>query len=188
MHSNLEIQHLVQGCIQQDENCQRALVHQFSGMLYSICLRYIGDAHKAKDTLQDSFIRIFKAIHQYNPERGSLQGWMRKITVNVALKQLKKEKLRKEGPMTENLTDFHRAPKVAEKLDTDDLMKLVMTLPEGYRQIFNLSVIEGYNHREIGKMVGIEEATSRSQLSRAKQLLRQKISKLENSESWARIS
>ncbi len=188
MKDKLDIQHLVQGCIQQDQTCQRELVNKFSGMLYSICLRYVGDEHKAKDTLQDTFIRIFKAMHQYDPTRGSLQGWMRKIAVNVCLKQLKKDKIRNEGPLTEQLSDYHKAPKIAGQLEEADLMKLVMTLPEGYRQIFNLNVIEGYNHREIGEKLGIGEATSRSQLSRAKQLLRKKIIKLENSESWVRIS
>ena len=186
MLSNPEIKLLVTGCVKKDPTAQKELVEKFSSMLYTVCLRYMGDSHAAKDVLQDSFIRIFKGIHTYDSERGSLQGWMRRVTINVALKQIGKNKKRQVSEIGDNEIGMQKQPVVTDKLAAEDLLKVVQTLPEGYRQIFNLSVVEGYNHREIGEMLGIEEVTSRSQLSRAKQLLRKKLQNLQTDDSWAR--
>jgi len=188
MLNNPEIKQLVSGCVKKDATSQRQLVDTFSSMLYTVCLRYMGESHLAKDVLQDSFIRIFKGIHTFDSERGSLQGWMRRVTINVALKQLKKQKSRMESEIGDNVAHLTKASDVTDKLAAEDLLKVVRTLPEGYRQIFNLSVVEGYNHREIGEMLGIEEVTSRSQLSRAKQLLRKKLVNMQTDKSWAKIS
>ena len=188
MLENPEIKLLVTGCVKKDPTSQKELVNTFSSMLYTVCLRYMGESHLAKDVLQDSFIRIFKGIHTYDSERGSLQGWMRRVTINVALKQLKKQKSRMESEIGENVSHLTKDANVTDKLAAEDLLKVVQTLPDGYRQIFNLSVVEGYNHREIGEMLGIEEVTSRSQLSRAKQLLRKKLINMQTDESWAKIS
>lgn len=186
MLSNPEIKLLVTGCVKQDPIAQKELVEKFSSMLYTVCLRYMGDSHTAKDILQDSFIRIFKGIHTFDSERGSLQGWMRRVTINVALKQIKKNKKRQESEIGDNEIGMEKQPVITDQLAAEDLLKVVQTLPEGYRQIFNLSVVEGYNHREIGKMLDIEEVTSRSQLSRAKQLLRKKLQNMQTDDSWAR--
>ena len=188
MLNNPEIKLLVTGCVNKDPIAQKELVDKFSPMLYTVCLRYMGNAHTAKDILQDSFIRIFKGIHTFDSERGSLQGWLRRVTTNVALKQLNKNKMRKESEITDNEIGMEKQPVITDQLAAEDLLKVVQTLPEGYRQIFNLSVVEGYNHREIGELLGIEEVTSRSQLSRAKQLLRKKLQNMQTDESWARIS
>lgn len=187
MLNNPEIKRLVDGCVKKDATAQKELVDTFSSMLYTVCLRYMGESHLAKDVLQDSFIRIFKGIHTYDCDRGSLQGWMRRVTINVALKQIKKQKSRMESEIGDNVSHLTKASDVTDKLAAEDLLKVVQTLPEGYRQIFNLSVVEGYNHREIGEMLGIEEVTSRSQLSRAKQLLRKKLINMKTDMSWVRI-
>lgn len=188
MLNNPDIQRLIKGCVDQKPTCQRELVDRFSGMLYTVCLRYMGDAFKAQDVLQDSYIRIFKAINKFDCNKGSLQGWMRKITINVALKQLNRDKVRRVSEITEQMQGFQKEPEIAEQMAAQDLLKVVQTLPDGYRQIFNLSVVEGYNHREIAEMLSIEEVTSRSQLSRAKQLLRKKLNKLQTDESWVRTT
>lgn len=188
MLNNPEIQQLIKGCVEQKPASQKELVDKFSGMLFTVCLRYTGEHSKAKDVLQESYIRIFRAIDKFDCDKGSLQGWMRKITINVALKQLKKDKMRKESEMPDNLTGYQKEPEITERMAAEDLLKVVQTLPEGYRQIFNLSVVEGYNHREIANLLDIEEVTSRSQLSRAKQMLRKKLNKLQTNESWARIN
>ncbi len=188
MLNNPEIKLLVTGCVKQDPTAQKELVEKFSSMLYTVCLRYMGNSHSAKDVLQDSFIRIFKGIHTYDCDRGSLQGWMRRVTINVALKQINKNKTRYFSEISENEIGMEKQPAITDQLAAEDLLKVVQTLPEGYRQIFNLSVVEGYNHREIGEMLGIEEVTSRSQLSRAKQLLRKKLQNMQIDTPWARIS
>ena len=146
----------------------------------------MGDETKAKDILQESFIRIFKSFNTFDPTRGSLGGWMRTITVNVALRSLGKRRLETSNLSVEHQNKISVDPKVVSKLGVDELMAIVKTLPDGYRQVFNLSVIEGYSHKEIGAKLGIAEVSSRSNLSRAKQLLRKKLQELQNSESWTK--
>ena len=152
-----------------------------------MCRRYIGDETKSKDVLQDSFIRIFKSFKNYDADKGSLAGWMRKITVNMALRSLSKKNLEISALTVDFNEKFSIAPEIAQKLNHDDLLKVVMTLPEGYRQVFNLSVIEGYSHKEISEMLDIKEVSSRSNLSRAKQILRNKLTALKNSDRWTKI-
>ena len=147
----------------------------------------MGDETKAKDILQESFIRIFKSFKTFNPERGSLGGWMRKITVNVALRSLSKNRLETSNLSVEHQNKISVNPAVMSKLGVDELLDIVKTLPDGYRQVFNLSVIDGYSHKEIGTMLGIAEASSRSNLSRAKQLLRKKLQAMKNSDSWIKV-
>jgi len=148
----------------------------------------MGDETKAQDVLQETFIRIFKGFETYDPEKGALSSWMRKIAVNCALKSLKKKKLEISNlSVVDYDQKFSVAPEAVSKMSHDDLMELVQTLPDGYRQVFNLSVIEGYNHKEIGEMLGIEAVSSRSNLSRAKQLLRKKITEAKKADQWIRI-
>jgi RNA polymerase sigma-70 factor (ECF subfamily) len=188
MTNQLTIEHIISGCKEGHAKCQQELVHRFSGLLYSVCLRYMGDATKSQDVLQDSFIRIFKYIDTFDSDKGSLQAWMRKITVNVALKSLNKKSLN-TTPLSVDYNDkVSVAPDAISNMSAESLMDVIRTLPEGYRQVFNLSVIEGYNHREIGEQLGIAEVTSRSNLSRAKQILRKKLNKYQTNESWAKIN
>lgn len=180
------LEHIISGCKQGHAPCQKALVQRYSGFLFSICLRYIGDETKSKDVLQDAFIRIFKYIRSFDADKGSLKTWMSKIVVNTALKQINKKGL-ENSTLTIDFNDkVSVEPSILDKMATDDLLELVRSLPEGYRQVFNLSVIEGYSHKEIAKMLKIKEVSSRSNLSRAKQILRIKLMAFKNSESWAR--
>jgi len=188
MTDQLTIEHIIKGCKQGNPVSQKALVKQFSGLLFSVCLRYIGDETKSKDVLQDSFIRIFKYFEKFDPNKGSIQGWMRKITVNVALKSLNKKSLDTTSLSLDFNDSISVAPNAISNMSVDDLMKVVRTLPDGYRQVFNLSVVEGYNHKEISNMLGIQEVTSRSNLSRAKQILRKKLSAFQKTESWVKIN
>lgn len=185
--NHLTTDQIILGCRAKDSQCQKALVEHFSDELYTVCLRYCGDGATAKDVLQESFIRIFKSFKNYDPEKGSLQSWMRKITVNMALKTLKKNSLQTHSLSLEISDSISTAPVAIEKMQAEDLMKIIRTLPEGYRQVFNMAVIEGYSHREIATLLKIEEASSRSNLSRAKQLLRKKLAAFKKNESWVRI-
>jgi len=144
----------------------------------TICRRYAGDRHEAEDMLQESFIKIFKYINQYK-SLGSFEGWIRRITVNTAIEVLQKRKIRfteiKNVPYESESIDNS----VLSDLDAEDLLKVISQLPDGYRAVFNLFVLEGYSHEEIAKMMKIEAATSRSQLSKARAMLREKINSLQ---------
>ncbi|NNL93015.1 MAG: sigma-70 family RNA polymerase sigma factor [Saprospiraceae bacterium] len=187
MSNHLTTEEIIDGCRRGQAVSQRALVDQFSASLFSVCLRYIGSESKSKDVLQESFIRIFKSFKNFDSSKGSLQGWMRKITVNMALKTIEKEKI-KFSPLS---VDFNNSmsvePSALHNMEADDLLKVVQTLPDGYRQVFNLSVIEGYSHKEIAQMLDIQEVSSRSNLSRAKQILRNKLIAFKKTGSWVKI-
>ncbi len=185
--NQLTTEQIVEGCRKGHSKCQKALVDRYSGLLFTICLRYTGDENKSKDVLQESFIRVFKSIRTFDPDRGSLQNWMKKITVNMCLKTIKKNQIASTGLTIDINDNLSVGPDVISKMNADDLLKLIQTLPEGYRQVFNLSVIEGYNHKEIADKLGIAEVSSRSNLSRAKQILRKKLMAFKKNESWVKI-
>ena len=147
----------------------------------------MGDDTKAQDILQETFIRIFKSFKTYDPDKGALSTWMRKIAINCALRSLNKKTLEISNlSVLDYDQKYNVEPEAISKLSHDDLLKIVQTLPDGYRQVFNLSVIEGYSHREIGEMLGIAAVSSRSNLSRAKQLLRKKILDSKTTDQWIR--
>ena len=132
------------------------------------------------DILQDGFVTLFTQLKQYKGE-GSFEGWARKIFVNTALMSLRKKDALK---MSEDLDTIRGmkadTPSQSQNIGYKELMKLVMQLPAGFRTVFNLSVLEGYSHKEIGDLLGISESTSRTQLSRARTWLQNKIKELEN--------
>ena len=144
----------------------------------TICRRYAGDRHEAEDMLQEAFINIFKNINQYK-SLGSFEGWIRRITVNASIQVLQKRKIRfaeiRNVPFEPESPDNS----VLSSLDAEDLLKVISQLPDGYRTVFNLYVVEGYAHEEIAQMMKIEVATSRSQLSKARAMLRGKINSLQ---------
>jgi len=184
LSSKNDIAEIIAGCRKGEALYQRALVDNYSELLFSVALRYMGDESRAKDVLQETFIRVFKSFKTFDPNKGSISTWMRKITVNVALRSLSKKHLKTSTLTIEFNEKYSTAPEILQKMEHDDIMAVVQSLPEGYRQVFNLAVIEGYSHKEIGEMLGLEEVSSRSKLSRAKQLLRKKLLASKNSDSW----
>ncbi len=169
---------LIKGCIEQNPHTQRALFERYAGKFMSVCVRYALDTMEAEDMLQEGFVRIFNNLHQFKHE-GSFEGWMRRIVVNVCLKYIQKRKLPFKDIEGGSTQDIQVAPYIYGSLSEDDLMKLISQLPDGYRIVFNLNVIEGYSHEEIGVMLGIEASTSRSQLVKARRMLQNQIIKLE---------
>lgn len=148
--------------------------------MYPICIRYIGDRTAAEDVLQDGFITLFEKLESYKGE-GAFEGWARRIFVTTALMALRKKDALK---MSDEL-DIARGMKAetvsqVQNIGYKELMTLIMTLPPGFRTVFNLYSIEGYSHKEIGEMLGISETTSRTQLSRARIWLQKKIKEIEN--------
>lgn len=145
-------------------------------MMKGICLRYAANEMEAEDVLQESFIRAFKNLDSWSG-KGALGAWMRMITVNMALEQYRKNKTQKSLAVVYDMKEANPLTEdsAIEKLGLDDLLKKIQKLPAGFRNVFNLYAIEGYNHAEIGEMMGTSEGTSKSQYSRARVLLRQMI-------------
>jgi RNA polymerase sigma-70 factor (ECF subfamily) len=184
----MTIAQIIHACIKGDAQGQRQLVNQFAPLLLTIARRYASQRYGAQDILQDSFIKIFKAIDQYDDSRGSFEGWMRKITVNTALAEIRKHKLKFSDTDENHKNLLSIDPDVYGKLGAEELMEVIALLPEKYRIVFNLSCIEGYSHKEIAAILEIEEASSRSNLSRAKSILRKKLLANQNTMSWVRTA
>lgn len=169
---------LIEGCRRGDRQAQRELYETYSRKMMAVCLRYVNDRETAADLLQESFLKVFLNLDSYEG-RGSFEGWMRKIFVNGALEYLKRADILKEAvglDMADELS--YPDPSPVADISAKELMQLIGELPAGYRQVFNLFAVEGYSHKEIGEMLHITEGTSRSQFSRAKQLLQYRIREL----------
>ena len=142
-------------------------------MMKGICLRYSNNETEAEDLLQESFIKAFNKLDTFN-NNGALGGWLRKIAVNTALEHYRKNK-NKAVVLDLNQVDSLIPDNAIENLELEDLLKKIQSLPTGFRTVFNLYAVEGYNHREIGEMLSISEGTSKLQYSRARVLLRDMI-------------
>lgn len=149
------------------------LYDRFAPLLMSICRRYVGQAN-AEDVVQDSFIRIFQYLVQYRHD-GSFEGWIRKVCVNTCIRYLEKSKRLQVEYGSEGIPEHSIDPDAISKMGADELMNLVEKLPDGYRTVFNLSVIEGFHHKEIAQLLGIEESSSRSQLTKARKYLQRSL-------------
>jgi RNA polymerase sigma factor (sigma-70 family) len=168
---------LIKGCIREEADCQKGLFNRYASSLLGVSIRYARTREDAEDILQDSFIKIFKKISQFKAE-GSLEGWMKRVVVNTALKKYTLSRYSKELSVEEvrenNDNSFEDAP-AFNHLTEKDLLALINNLPEGYKIIFNLYAIEGYAHDEIATMLNIKAGTSRSQLVKARNLLQKEI-------------
>jgi len=166
---------LINGCIQGNRQMQEELYNRFSGKMYAVCLRYANNAEDAQDLLQEGFIKVFRNLHRFRAE-GSFEGWIRRVFVNSSIEHFRKKSLQlsKVSDKEENTiedSDISALDQLAEK----DIIALVQELSPGYRTVFNLYVVEGYSHKEIGEMLDISEGTSKSQLARARSILQKKV-------------
>ena len=147
--------------------------------MLSLCFRYFKNREEAEDVLQDGFVKIFKNINKFQGT-GSFEGWIKRIMVNTALEELRKKK---RGFITQDIDDMYIQPESVDKTDspinTKDLINYIQRLPDGYKLVFNLFVIEGYSHAEISQMLNINEGTSKSQLSKARVYLQKMMSQNE---------
>lgn len=167
---------IIKGCIKKNQVCQRLLFEKFAGKMMSLCQRYAKDQQEAKDIMQEGFIRVFDYIAQFKFE-GSFEGWMRRVFVSVATRHATKRKINfSEIDVTDS--DINTIdPSVVSKLSEDEIHRMIRMLPEGYRLVFNLNIIEGYSHEEIGNILGIQASTSRTQLVKARRMLQSFILK-----------
>ena len=141
--------------------------------MFAICLHYSNNYADAQDVLQDGFVKVFGKISQFEGT-GSIAGWIRRIMINTALEKLRGQKyfLEIDEVKEENGLQYDE---IVDTISADDLVKIIQELSPQYRVVFNLYAIEGYSHKEIGQMLGISEGTSKSNLSRARTILQQKV-------------
>ena len=176
---------MIAGCKEQKRDAQKMLYETYARKMYSICLRYSSDQDAAQDLLQDGFMKVFSNIDSYQ-ERGSFEGWMRRIFVNSALENYRKEKqknrfLEEYGFMQTNITETPEDELLdIENIPREEVLEMIRALPPGYRTVFNLFIFEELSHREIAHLLGINEAASRSQFFRAKTILQKKITAMLN--------
>jgi RNA polymerase sigma-70 factor (ECF subfamily) len=169
----LTLDELIIQCKKQNATAQGELYKKYSSVLFAICLRYSPNYTEAEDNLQDAFITIFKKVEQYNG-KGSFEGWMKRVTVNTVLQKYRKQRtfdIVDEG----QIADEAEVDIESEEIPLEFLLKIVQELPDRYRLVFSMYVMDGYQHKEIAEMLGISDGTSKSNLARARAILKNKI-------------
>jgi RNA polymerase sigma-70 factor (ECF subfamily) len=166
---------LIQLCIKGDRQSQKQIFEIYGSKMLAVCHRFAKNKAEAEDIFQEGFIRVFRHLCNFSFE-GSFEGWIRRIMINTALKYNNKKAVGWNVDSIENIDLYdHVEPSVISSLSEEELILYIGELPEGYRMVFNLFVIEGYSHKEIGELLHIEESTSRSQLVKARKMLQAKI-------------
>ncbi len=166
------LKRLILKCKRRDIKAQSEIYHLFEGKMFGLCLKYSRNKQEAEDNLQDAFITIFDKIDQFK-FKGSFEGWMKRIVINTALQTYRQKNVLN---LVENdLPDEVDVEVDEEEISLDYLLKIIQELPERYRMVFNLYVLDGYSHKEISDLLGIAEGTSKSNLSRARLILKEKI-------------
>lgn len=167
---------LIKGCIEGNRRMQKELYDRFSPKMYAVCLRYMGNADDAQDILQEGFIKVYKNLERFRGD-GSFEGWIRRIFVNTAIEQIRKKKMDVSLTEKEEIIEFKTVSAI-DNISEKDLLKIVSGLSPGYRSVFNMYVVEGFSHKEIGELLGISEGTSKSQLARARVILQERINRI----------
>jgi len=167
---------IIAGCINGNRNSQKLLYDRYCSTMYAICIRYTHQRDNALDVLQDGFVKVFSKLQSYKG-KGSFEGWLKKIFIHTAIDYYHKVKVIAEYFPDAEISEiiFTDSIDIIGKMSEKELLKLISELPDGYRMVFNLYVIEGFDHEEIGKMLGITSSTSRSQLVKARKYLQEKI-------------
>lgn len=183
-HMNLDrtftIDSLLDGCKKGDRKAQESLYKALASKMMGVCMRYAKDTFEAEDILQMGFVKVFQKVSEFRSD-GSFEGWIRRIMVNTAIETYRKNLRSLNVVDIDEVYDQPQSTFDMGKLELNDLMKLVQQLSNGYRIVFNMYAIEGYSHKEIAKELGISEGASKSQLSRARAILKDKIIKMEGS-------
>ena len=172
--TTLNEQNIIALCKNGNRFAQKVLFESLSPKMFSVCLRYMGDRESAEDVLQEGFMTLFSKLDSFSGD-GSFEGWARKIFVNTALMTLRRNDVMKQTEDIETAWGLSSESSPVQNVSYQELLKIISELPAGFRTVFNMYVIEGYSHKEIGEALGITEATSRSQLQRARVILQGKI-------------
>ena len=171
---------ILQGCLKNEAAAQRELYNRYSPKMLAVCYRFAHNREDAEDMMQEGFIKVFSQIHQYRNE-GALEGWIRRIMVNTALKKYSLRRYDKEvvGYEIKDRDESGMEPSAYAHLTQKEILELINNLPDGYRLIFNLYVIEGFQHEEIAEMLHIQPGTSRSKLVKDRTMLQKQILQLQ---------
>lgn len=167
-------QKLIKECLKKNRSAQKALYEHYAGSFLSICIRYLKNQEHAEDVLIESFVKIFEKLPQYEA-KGSFEGWMKRIVVTQALMALRSNRHLMMEVHVDTGQVHDQVYYEDTSLEAEELMIMIQELPIGYRTVFNLYAIEGYSHQEIASLLGISESTSKSQLNRARNSLKEKI-------------
>ncbi|APY08530.1 RNA polymerase subunit sigma-70 [Winogradskyella sp. J14-2] len=169
----MSLEQLIKKCINQDAKAQSQLYKQYASKLFSLCLKYSKNYAEAEDNLHDAFITVFSKIDQYK-NKGSFEGWLKRIAINTSLQRYRENvgvfDIVNEGNIEDVTVDISN-----ENLSIDFLLKIIQELPDRYRLVFNLYVLDGYSHVEISELINISTGTSKSNLARARMILKEKI-------------
>lgn len=169
--------HLLADCLRHKPEAQRQLYERYKTPMYRLCLRYAGNASEAEDLLQEGFIRVFSDLPQFRGE-GALGGWIRQVVLRTALQYLRRRATQATIVSEELIPDgLAQSWLPDEDWNARHIVQLLQQLPEGYRTVFNLYVIEGFSHKEIAESLGVSESTSKTQLFKAKAQLRRQLEK-----------
>lgn len=182
----LEYKELIEACVKGDRLAQRNLYDIFSKKMYVICLRYTKSQQEAEDVLQDSFIKIFKSLKGYRGD-SRLDYWIKRIVVNTALNSQRKKLYMYPMVDIDDVKNDYDHSKILSGFQMDELLNMIRELPTGCRTVFNMFAIEGYSHKEIAKMLEVSEGTSKSQFSRARKLLMEKIAEEDKTIPYEKI-
>lgn len=181
INKSISEEQLLADCRKKKPQAQKALYERFASKMLAVCHRYINDRDEAEHVMIGGMVKVFEKLDQFQ-EEGSLEGWIRRIMVTQSLMYIRKHKnmsLQVEVEKAETEPDYQT---LERSLEAADLMQIIGELPVGYRTVFNLYAIEGYNHKEIADMLGINENTSKSQLSRARKYLQSRLLDLQEKE------
>lgn len=172
-----DLKNIVEECVSGNVRAQETLYRMLAPKMFGVCLRYAKDTTEAEDNLQEGFIKVFTYLKNFRHE-GSLEGWVRKIMVNVSLEKFRKQHMIYPVDDLNVFETKNYSNDIIEKITADELIELIQELPPRYRMVFNLFVMEGMNHKEISEAMQITEGTSKSNLARAKDILKRKVTEL----------
>lgn len=169
---------IIEGCKKQNRKAQKMLYDRFSSKFLGVCMRYAKDKPEAEDILQEGFLKIFERIDQYNYS-GAFEGWTRRIIVNTAISNYRKNLKHYNHTHIDDVYEYEQEVTSDDiEFTMEEMLKVIQSLSPGYRMVFNLFAIEGYPHKEIAEMLGIDVATSKSQYSRAKKIVQHRLIKI----------
>lgn len=172
-----EEKEIIQLAVDNNRSAQYQIYSKFSPKMLGVCRQYIKDLHQAEDIMISAFMKVFTNLKNFE-HKGSFEGWIRRIMVNECISHIR---VQKKVSFTEDENYFEESfNNIESQFSVEDIQFLIDSLPDGYRMIFNLYAIEGYKHQEIASMLGINEGTSKSQLSHARKILKEQIVKLKN--------
>jgi RNA polymerase sigma factor (sigma-70 family) len=167
---------IVRGCQEDNPEAQRELYDMFKSKMFGVCLRYAGNYHDAEDIMQEGFLKVFEKIGQFS-YKGAFEGWIRKIMVNTALEKYRMHFQTVAIHDNQAEIDQEQVTSLSGNIEVNELMSIIQELTPKYRLVFNLYALEGYSHKEISEMLQITEGTSKSNLSRARAILQEKVNK-----------